>query len=65
MTVGSLQQVGYARGGAEALKLYEVKDPHGFSEIDLQDFAEAYRLSDIVGDGKVTTDEVPRMLIVV
>ena len=29
---------------------------------DIVEFAEAFRLSDILGDGQVTTSELPRIL---
>ena len=42
--------------------LYEVSDACGFSEIEIQEIADSYRLSDLLGDGKVTYEEVPRIL---
>mmetsp|Transcript_26677 Transcript_26677/g.67216 ORF Transcript_26677/g.67216 Transcript_26677/m.67216 type:complete len:179 (+) Transcript_26677:137-673(+) len=45
-----------------ALTLFEVTDPLGFDEIQISDFASAFRISDIVGDGLITYKEVPRVL---
>ncbi|CAD7938624.1 unnamed protein product [Amoebophrya sp. A25] len=45
-----------------ALSLFEVKDPLGFDEIQISEYAAAFRLSDIVGDGVVTYTELPRIL---
>ncbi|CAD7927026.1 unnamed protein product [Amoebophrya sp. A120] len=45
-----------------AMTLFEVKDPLGFDEIQISEYAASFRLSDVVGDGMITYSELPRVL---
>eukprot|EP00746_Dinoflagellata_sp_MGD_P071644 gnl/MRDRNA2_/MRDRNA2_29156_c0_seq1.p1 gnl/MRDRNA2_/MRDRNA2_29156_c0~~gnl/MRDRNA2_/MRDRNA2_29156_c0_seq1.p1 ORF type:complete len:169 (+),score=36.93 gnl/MRDRNA2_/MRDRNA2_29156_c0_seq1:112-618(+) len=41
---------------------YELEDRCGFRDMQIQDFAWSYQISDILGDGLVTTKELRRIL---
>jgi len=41
---------------------YTLKDKCGFRDMDIQEIAESFRLSDIIGDGIITENEIPRVL---
>mmetsp|Transcript_34539 Transcript_34539/g.88612 ORF Transcript_34539/g.88612 Transcript_34539/m.88612 type:complete len:186 (-) Transcript_34539:108-665(-) len=52
-----------ARSEGADLKLpYEIQDTHGFRDSEISDFAWTFKVSDILGDGLISTKEVRRCL---
>lgn len=41
---------------------YTLKDKCGFRDMDIQEIAESFKLSDIIEDGMITENEIPRVL---
>ena len=55
------RQISYVPPDDQTQK-YEVEDACGFTEFDITEYAQAFRLSDVIGDGKITADELPLIL---